>query len=128
MLHPVFVGFFDRDGLKRNEIIVLEKIDIAFVRRRLMEAGQLSSDGKIGKIRNDVFVLEDGYFECRDVIRSQEAAEFVAYVAREAGCQVAYFNVDEPQTPEQFLQGFHELQKMRQKLIASQKAAAKSNQ
>lgn len=122
MLHPVFVGFFDHDGLMRNEIIVSKKIDMTFVRKRLKEVGELSADEQIGEIGNDVFVMKDGYFESPDMIHSQEAAEFVANIARATGCEIARYNVDQPYTPEKFLKGFYDFQEYKRNRIASRKS------
>lgn len=121
MLHPIYVGFFDHERLKWNDIIVVKNIDMDRVRQRLAEVGQLSPDGETGKIQRDVFVLKEDYFESPDFIRSEEAAKCVADVARAAGCEIAFFNVDEPYTAERFLRSFYEVQEYKRRTIALRK-------
>lgn len=128
MLHPIFVGFFDRERLKWNDRIIVKKIDMDLVSQRLAEVGQLSPDGKSSRIQGDVFVLGDGYFASPDVIRSEEAAKFVADVARVAACEIVLYNADEPYTAEQYLHHFYELQRWKRNYIASRKSSGKKEE
>ena len=115
MLHPTYIGFFDRQAAQRREIAVrhplcLESIEAALGQKLLFDrAGNCVISG-------DRISVVDGYVTFWDVIRSREAAEFVLRLARATSCDILFADTAQFDTPEHFMERFDALSQYRDRL------------
>ena len=88
MFASICFGFFDSDALRRQEICVVQPLDLQQVAQLFGESGSVQSDS--GCVDGHVFSIHpEGFVESTCVIASQEAIDFLSRFVRETGCEIA---------------------------------------
>lgn len=123
MLHPTYLGYFDREaGEIDHEAVPRKPIDVEVFSAALLKVGTDVGSGMF-LVGNDRFVLHQGYLRCLDVQRSRESVDLMADLARRTGCDIFYWTTGTFLTPDQLIKNFEEIELYRAK--AREKARAR---
>lgn len=115
MLHPLFLGFFDESAAKAGKLVVVRPLDLDHA-NALADRFSASRDGSVLDIQGDRFSFERGYIRCWDIVKSREAAEFVAQLASTTGCAILYPDTVQKSTPDEFMARFEAISRYRERL------------
>lgn len=107
MFHYLQVGFFDHAALRQHKVVPVKRLDVDFAKRLFLEVGGIIPSDGSATIDGCVVYLEDaGYLTCEVPMRYGKAVEFIARLAQETGCDIAYAEGGGAETPEHFLTSY----------------------
>ncbi len=121
MLHPTYLGYFDRDAAKRGKLVTIKEIDMNYVRDRLERVGHFDVNG-IAYIDRDRFEIYANFLRCMDFVRSPRAAMLIAEIASDTRCDILFLEAGEFLNVDQFIQHFSDITAYRNERLAQLRA------
>ena len=107
MFHHIQLGFFDLAALRNHSIVATKRLDMELANRLFIESGGVIPPGGPATIDGCMISQDDaGYLTCEIPVRHGKAVEFIARLARETGCDIAYAEGGGAETPESFLASY----------------------
>ena len=89
MLHPKYIGYFDRSAAQRHQVVARKLLDVSSIQAKFDKVASFDSDG-IAHIGRDRFKLCAEYLCCLDFESSRISAELIVDVATEFDCDIFF--------------------------------------
>src|SRR5262245_38641021 len=91
MFHYLQLGYFDHAALRKHKVVPLRALDMELAERLFLEMGGTVSQDGLATLDGCVVYQEEGkYITCEIPLQYGRAVEFIARLARETGCDIAY--------------------------------------
>lgn len=107
MFHYLQLGYFDHTALRQHQVVPVKPLDMDLAKRVFLEmGGTVPPDGPATLDGCVVYQEDGGYLTCEMPVRYGKAVEFIARLARETRCDIAYAEGGGAETPEHFLASY----------------------